>query len=110
MRELRVAQVVEGLGPLVVGAQRVGRGAREGLLRLVEALGAAQGIAQIVGRLERAGGGLQRPLVALDGARIVAAGVGAVAPAHEPPFGQLLGARLGGDEEQQDIWEESVHG
>ena len=101
--ELRVSEVVEGLGALVVRAQRIGRRLPHGLLGLVEPFGLVERVSEVVTGLERFGCGLQSPLVTLDALFVIALVVLPVAAAHLAAFGHVLRRSAEGGKEKYDI-------
>ena len=101
--ELRVSEVVESLGALVVRAQRIGRRLPHGLLGLVEPFGLVERVSEVVTGLERFGCGLQSPLVTLDALFVIALVVLPVAAAHLAAFGHVLRRSAEGGKEKYDI-------
>ena len=101
--ELRVSEVVEGLGALAVRAQRIGRRLPHGLLGLVEPFGLVERVSEVVTGLERFGCGLQSPLVTLDALFVIALVVLPVAAAHLAAFGHVLCRSAEGGKEKYDI-------
>ena len=90
LRKLGIAQIVKGLGTLLVTAQRVGRRRCQQLLGLVVLLRTDHRIAQIIGSLEVPGSALQRLLVAVGTQIITLARKLTVALAHQRPLGHAL--------------------
>ena len=90
LRKLRIAQIVKGLGTLLVAAQRVGRRRCQQLLGLVVLLRTDHRVAQIIGSLKVPGSTLQRLLVAVGTQIITLARKLTVALAHQRPLGHAL--------------------
>ena len=95
LAELRIAQIEERLGPLVIAAQRVGRRSPHGLLGAVVAPGPVEGVAQVVARLEALRRRFERPLILPDSLLETFVRIVAVAPPHAAPLGHPLCRRLG---------------
>ena len=78
------------MGALLVGAKRVGRSLLQALLRSLVTLHAVEGIAEVVGRLELRGIGLQGAVVTLDAAFVIPLVEVAVTTTHGRTLGLLL--------------------
>ena len=103
--ELGVAQVVESLGPFLVGAGGVCGDAFEGLGRLFVFFGAVEGAPQVVGGLEVFGGRFERLRVSFDAAVVPLLREIPVALAHEAALGVFLGRGAADSEQQGDEYQ-----
>ena len=105
-----VPEVIERLGPLVVGAERVGCGRGERLRRLVIGLGAVERPAQIVCRLEVARRRFECLFVAADALEVLAFVELPVALAHQSSFGVVLGPGGCAAKQREGYANRSKHG
>ena len=103
--ELGVAEVVESLGPFLVGAGGVCGDAFERLGRLLVFFGTVEGAPQVVGGLEVFGGRFERLRVAFDAAVVPLLREIPVALAHEAALGVFLGRGAADSEQQGDEYQ-----
>ena len=100
-----VAEVVESLGPFLVGAGGVCGDAFEHLGRLLVFFGTVEGAPQVVGGLEVFGGRFDRLRVAFDAAVVPLLREIPVALAHEAALGVFLGRGAADSEQQGDEYQ-----
>lgn len=103
--ELGVAEVVESLGPFLVGAGGVCGDAFEHLGRLLVFFGTVEGAPQVVGGLEVFGGPLRAPACSVRCCGRTAPSRIPVALAHEAALGVFLGRGAADSEQQGDEYQ-----